>query len=135
MTGKETPKTSQEKDKNWMDDINIESVEKVAKLDIKPSLVFGTPSETMSIKHRVIIISLPEIVVFADGNKYFCMNIIHDGIQKQLVAEAKSLRFSLAVLIKKFGVETILDTEVLIEKYLGNTKERKNVPLYKITPI
>lgn len=115
-------------DLDFLEGISMESVNKVAELDIIPSLKILLGSEIL-----LILLELPKKVKFSDGNEYFCSNVIHNNIKKQLNCQAISLRFSLGVLGKQLGgMDKLIGKEIIISKTLGDTKERKNVPLYSV---
>jgi len=115
-------------DLDWLNDINMENVNKVSELDIIPSIKVGL-NESVKIK----LLELPKSIKFADNNEYFCSEVIHENIKKQLNCQAISMRFSMAVLGKQLGgMDKLIGLELIISKQLGNTKDRNNVPLYSV---
>jgi len=59
-------------DLDWLNDINMENVNKVSELDIIPSIKVGL-NESVKIK----LLELPKSIKFADNNEYFCSEVIH----------------------------------------------------------
>ena len=111
---------------DFLEGINSESVDKASAFEQKPQLKILLNEEV-----QCEIISTPVKKLFADGNEYFIMNVkTLDGVVRELNAQATSIRFGLAVLLKQHG--KIVGLNVLISKKLGDTKTRKDVKLYSI---
>lgn len=81
---------------DWMDDLNKENIEKVAKLDILPALKIGL-DDVVNVK----VHTLPKLTLFADDNEYFTMLVEVAEVIYQFNCHAKSFRFQLATLITK----------------------------------
>ena len=113
-------------DNSFLEGINSESVDKASAFKQKPQLKVLLNEEILC-----KIVSMPVKQLFADGNEYFIMKVkTLDGVVRELNAQAKSIRFGLAVLLKQYG--KIVGLNVLISKKLGNTKTRNDVKLYSI---
>lgn len=60
--------TDKKETTNWLDDLNTESIDKSASMDIKPTLKVEL-NETVV----CIVKTMPVLTKFADGNSYFTM--------------------------------------------------------------
>lgn len=110
-------KTEQEKIKGWMDDIDLEAVKKVAKLNIMPSLKIGLDDV-----YNVKVHSLPTITTFADNNQYFTMLVELNEVIYQFNCNARSFRFQLGALIEKRfegKMESLLGKTIQISKTIA----------------
>lgn len=111
---------------DYMKDLNFTNVKKSAKLDILPQLKIPT-----SESREVVILSEPTITMFADNNEYYTMIVLHNGIKKQFVCQAKSFRYQYAVMVEK-GIDLINKT-VIISKDKVKMKKYPNAELYSIS--
>jgi len=129
MVAKKTDQENEASDNSgWLDDIDIEKVKKSSEIEILPKFeVLVNEMKTCT------ILSLPVNTKFQDGNWYFTMEVLYNGVKHQLVAQAKSLRYSLAVLGTKLGgIDKLLDRTVVISKSKGGTKEYPKAELYSV---
>lgn len=125
------PKTEKDQEKNWMDDIDLESVKKVSELNILPTLKINYDKvNNISDVYNVIVLGLPTLTMFADNNQYFVMLIEHNDVVHQFNCNGKSFRFQLATLIeKKFNgkAENLVGHTIQISKTIADI----NTPAFK----
>ena len=123
-------KTDQEK-RNWMDDIDLESVKKVSELNILPTLKINYDKvNNISDVYNVIVLGVPTLTMFADDNEYFVMLVELNEVVHQFNCNGKSFRFQLATLIeKKFEgkAENLIGHTIQISKTMANI----NTPAFK----
>ena len=87
---------------NFMDNLEMEKVDKVSKLNILPTLkVSYNERDNVSDVFNVKVHSLPTPTLFADGNTYDTMLLEMNDVIYQFNANGRSFQFQLAVLIQK----------------------------------
>jgi len=113
------------KKSDWKKDLKKESIDKSAEMNILPNFKINLGETAIC-----IIKELPVLTAFADGNSYFTILLEKEKVIYQFNCNAKSFRFSLAVLEKKHG--NLIDKQIAISKSIGDTKEFKKAELYSI---
>ena len=117
---KETEKTEVY---NFMDNLDKQKVEKVAKLNILPTFkVEYDHKNKISDIFNVKVHSLPKPTKFADGNIYDTMLLEMNEVIYQFNCNAESFKFQLAVLISKHfnnNIESLIGHIIQISKTLA----------------
>ena len=126
-------KIDQEKEAkfNFMDNLNMEKVSKVAKLNILPTFkVNYDQKQNISDIYNVVVLSLPNPTKFADGNTYLTMLVEMNEVVYQFNANAESFQFQLGVLIEKHfegKIDDLLTHTIQISK----TMAKIDTPTFK----
>jgi len=135
-----------EKDKPDLDDFvfksefDLDKVQKSADLDIKPKIEFESGIENA--KDVLIVgtyyeIDIPKEKAITEKTKLKALNMLHEGVIHQFIAEAESFRYQLEVICykKKIQVDDIDGLALKIWKdtqYINTPKFKGKADVYCI---
>lgn len=123
---------------------NIKDVEKSANIDIKPKLEITElgieNAKTIEIASVIYEVDIPAEKSIDGSGKMEVIDVYHEGVLHQLVANAKSFQFQLDVLrykLKFATEEDLIGFKLKIwkeEKYINTPVFKGNAKVYCITP-
>ncbi len=128
-----------EKNPNFLEGFKKSDIVKSAKMDIKPRLQI----ESLGIDASVIVeilsepyqVKIPEDKAIGE-NPIWMIDLLHNGVSHQFIAQASSFRYQLGVLAEKHfegNLANLIGQEVVIWKELVNTKQYGEQALYQVS--
>jgi len=128
--------------RNFLEGFKKADIKKSAEMDIKPRLIIETIGVENGVNVEVLsvpyLIKIPEAKSMSKNNEIWMIDLLHENIEHQFIAQAGSFRYQLGVLIEKHlggDPKNIINRSVKIWKEMGkiNTVQFKgNAEMYKI---
>lgn len=128
-----------EKKANFLEGFKKSDIVKSASMDIKPRLQI----ESLGIDNSVIVeilsepyqVDIPKEKAIGES-RIWMVDVLHNGVAHQFIAQASSFRYQLGVLVEKHFeglMANIIGQEVVIWKELVNTKQYGEQALYQVS--
>ena len=128
--------------RNFLEGFKKADIKKSAEMDIKPRLIIETIGVENGVNVEVLsvpyLVKIPEAKSMSKDNEIWMIDLLHENIEHQFIAQAGSFRYQLGVLIEKHlggDPKNIINRSVKIWKEMGkiNTVQFKgNAEMYKI---